>query len=127
MDGLPIGSTNFVLPPSGQIVDFLDSLLPGLANQKVQGVLRITTDLPAISVVGFRARYNERQQFLLSTVMPVNEEGLSYSPEHFFPYWIDEGGFGSDIILFSGRPGQSALGELIFVRSDGIPIDVDVK
>ena len=65
LDGSPVVTeTPLQLPGSGQIVGFLDQLIPSLAGQSLQGVLRITTTLPSISVVGLRSRYNERSDFL---------------------------------------------------------------
>jgi hypothetical protein len=123
-DGALLGTASFQLQPSSQIVDFLDSLIPSLANQAVNGVLRITTDLESISVTGLRGRYNERQQYLLTTVSPVIEEGQS--GERFFPFVINGGGFTTDVVLFSGTGGQSSSGILSFVEPYGTPLDLGI-
>jgi hypothetical protein len=127
LDGSLLGSTSFSLQPSGQIVDYLDSLIPSVADRAVQGVMRITTDLPAISVVGLRARQNERQQYVLSAIPAVQEDRQPLSQERFFPYWMNGGGFDTQIVLFSGRSGQSASGTFSLIRADGIPLDLGLE
>jgi hypothetical protein len=126
-DGALLGTARFQLQPASQIVDFLDSLIPSLANQTVRGVLRITTDLDGISVTGLRGRYNERQEFLLATVSPVLEDWLFNSEERFFPFVINGGGFTSEIVLFSGGGGQPSSGVLTFVQPDGTPLDLGIQ
>src|SRR5213078_1752304 len=57
------------LPGKGQVAMFVNQV-PGFSTlpSTFQGVLRISTISPnAISVVGLRARYNERRDFLLAT------------------------------------------------------------
>ncbi|HET9219990.1 MAG TPA: hypothetical protein VFR18_23630 [Terriglobia bacterium] len=126
-EGSLVGSTSFSLQAYGQIVDYLDSLIPTVSGQAVQGVVRITTDLPSISVLGLRARRNERQQFLMSAIPPVQEEQLPQSQERFFPYWMNGAGFETQIVLFSGRAGQSASGTLTLIRADGTPVDLGLQ
>jgi len=132
LDGLTtLGtSTPQPLPASGQIVGFLDQLIPSLSGQTVQGVLRITTDISSISVVGLRARYNERQpaaDFLITTTPPTLENGAPTTAERLFPHLVDGGGYTTQIILFSGTSGQTSVGTLSFVKPDGTPLTLNIK
>jgi hypothetical protein len=125
-DGSFIAGTSSYLPASGQILDFVDSLIPALANQTIRGVLRITTDVAGLSVVGLRARYNERGQLLFTSIVPVLENEAPDSEERFFPYVVNGGGFTTQIVLYSGKQGQSSQGSLTFIQSDGRPFDLEI-
>jgi hypothetical protein len=122
--GAFVTSTSRYLPATGLILEPLDSLMPELASQTFKGVLRITTDLPNISLVGFRARTNESQQPLRTAVLPVLENALSSAQERFFPYVMNGGDFSTSVIVFSGQAGQSSTGTLSFVTSDGRPLNL---
>src|SRR4026209_2674265 len=98
LDGLTTLGTSLPLPlpASGQIAGFLDQLIPTLAGRTVQGVLRITTDLSSISVVGSRARYNERlpvPDFLITTTPPTLEDGAPSIGERLFPHFVNGEGY----------------------------------
>ena len=123
-DDSVIAYTSRFLPPAGQIAETIDTLLPALANQAIEGVIRITTDLPSISVAGLRMRINERQQTLYAAFAPVLENAPSTSEERFFPYVINGGGFTTRVALFSGHSGEHSAGHLRFVQADGTPLDL---
>ena len=125
-DGSFIASTSRYISDAGLLLEYLESLLP-VANQEIEGVLRITTDLPGgISVAGYRARYNERQQLLYTTVVPALENGLPSSDARFFPYLLNGSGFTTGIIIFSGKAGQSSAGSLRFMKPDATPLDLGI-
>jgi hypothetical protein len=129
LDGSPVVTeTPLQLPGSGQIVGFLDQLIPSLAGQSLQGVLRITTTLPSISVVGLRSHYNERSDFLMSTTPVTLENAAPSSAERFFPHVANGGNFTTQFILFSGTSGQDANGNLSFFGSvTGTPMSLEVR
>ena len=125
-DGSFIASTSRYISDAG-LASEIPGVLAPVANQEIEGVLRITTDLPGgISVAGYRARYNERQQLLYTTVVPALENGLPSSDARFFPYLLNGSGFTTDIILFSGKAGQSSAGSLRFTKPDGVPLDLGI-
>ena len=129
LDGSPlVTETPLQLPGSGQIVGFLDQLIPSLAGQSLQGVLRITTTLPSISVVGLRSRYNERSDFLMSTTPVTLENEPPSSADRFFPQVVNGGNFTTQFILFSGTSGQDASGNLSFFGAvTGTPMSLEVR
>ncbi|HET9943747.1 MAG TPA: hypothetical protein VFR05_10415, partial [Terriglobia bacterium] len=120
-DGSQIASTSVYLPPAGQILESMDVMLPSIANHTMEGVLRITTDLPSISVAGLRARFNERGQLLYTTIVPVLENGNFGTGERFLPYFAHGSGFSTNVILFSGPPGGTS-GTLTLIQPDGAPL-----
>jgi hypothetical protein len=134
LNGVQIAQTNppLALPASGQIAKFLDQVAftPSLAGQTVEGVLRITTDLTSISVVGLRTRINERPpsgDFLITTTPPTLENGAATTAERVFPHLVDGGGYTTQIILFSGTAGQTSGGTLSFVGHDGTPLSLNIN
>ena len=124
LNGSPVASRTLTLDGAGQIVGFLDHLIPSLAGQSLRGVLRITTSLP-ISVIGLRSRYNERwpwPDFLMASTPPSLETALPSSAERFFPQIADGVSFTTQFILYSGTAGQTANGHIIFFQTvNGTP------
>ena len=133
LNGVQIAQTvpPLTLPASGQIVGFIDQLIPALAGQTVQGVLRITTSLTsAISVAGLRGRYNERlpvADFLITTTPPTLENSAPSTAERLFPHLANGEGYTTQFILFSGTSGQTSGGTLSFVKPDGSPLDLNIN
>ena len=117
------------LQPSGQTAKFLGEIFPSLTSS-FKGVLRITTTGSGISVVGLRARYNERQptpDFLITTTPPSNEAGQPASGELLFPHLVNGGGYTTQFILFSGTAGQASSGNLKFFKQDGSAFNLTVN
>jgi hypothetical protein len=109
---------------------YMDQFFPGLAGGALQGVVRITTDLSGISVVGLRGRVNNRlpdPDVLLATIPPTEENNLPGSEDRFFPQLVNGYGFKTQIILYSGTSGETSVGNVHFVRPDGNPLHLPVK
>jgi hypothetical protein len=61
-------------------------------------VLRVSATAP-ISVVGLRGRYNERADFLITTV-PVTDDSVSPSSEPiYFPHFVTGGGYSTQFMM----------------------------
>jgi hypothetical protein len=118
--GLP-APVNVSVPAAGHTARFLAQIFPTVPNP-FKGVLRISTTAAGISVVGLRARYNERpsaEAFIITTT-PVSLEGAAPSgAESLFPHLVNGGGYTTQFILFSGSAGQASTGNLRFVKPDG--------
>ena len=100
--------------------------IPGFASLPTpfHGVLRISTDLdPGIFVVGIRARYNERRDFLVTTTSPVDETISVSNSEITFPHIAVGCGYTTQVVLFSGH-GQSAEGRVSMYSQAGQPLSV---
>jgi len=107
------------IPANGQSAIFLNQI-SGLGALAIpfQGVLRVSS-AASISVVALRGRYNERRDFLITTLPPVNETAPASSSALYFPHIADSGGYTTQFILFSGRAGQASSGGLTFFRQSG--------
>jgi hypothetical protein len=124
--GTLVASTSLPIGANEQILGFLDALVPTLAGQPLQGVLRITTTVD-VSVIGLRSHYNERspqRDFLMATTPPTLESALPSSADRFFPQIADGGGFTTQVILFSGTAGQTANGNLTLFTSLGETVNI---
>jgi hypothetical protein len=106
------------IPPFGHISKFLSDIFPTLAFP-FQGVLRVRTTTPSISVVALRIRFNQRGEFLMTTTPPTEENGTAPPGELDFPDILNGGGFTTQFILFSGLNGQVTSGNLQFYTSGG--------
>lgn len=134
LDGTSTGLTGSILvPANGQVANFLNQI-PGFASlpRPFQGVLRISS-ASSISVVGLRGRYNERSDFLITTIPPVNEEagdaaaGSGPRGELFFPHFVEAGGYTTQFILFSGSAGRQSSGTLRFVSQSGEVLNLTLR
>ena len=121
------------LPASGQLAKFLGEIFASLSTP-FKGVLRVTTADSGISVVGLRARYNERQplpDFLITTTPPTDENGQPATAELLFPHLVNggdaNGSYTTQFILFSGTAGQTSSGNLHFVTKDGDPFNLTLN
>jgi hypothetical protein len=118
------------LPRNGQALRSLNDLFPDLAGATLHGVLRVTTELTCISVVGLQGRVNDRlpvADVLFAGIPPTLEYGYSGHADHFFPQIANGQGFTTEFILFSGTSGQSAEGTIQFFKPDGTPLSVPVR
>jgi hypothetical protein len=128
LSGASTGLTGFVtVPDNGQVAMFLNQV-EGLESLGLpfQGVLRISSPTP-IHVVGLRGRYNERGDFLITTTSPVDEATTTSSSEMVFPHLVDSGGYTTQIILFSGAGGQTAVGNIRFFNQSGTRLNLSLN
>jgi hypothetical protein len=132
LDGSSTGLTGSVnIPGNGQTALFMNQIagFASLGNPATpfQGVLRVSSNSPAIAVVGLRGRYNERRDFLITTTAPVDETGTPPSTELFFPHLADSGGYTTQFVLFSGAAGQAATGTLRLLSQTGQPFSLPLR
>ena len=103
LDGTSTGFTGSIsIPANGQVASFLNQLpgSPLLGVTPFQGVLRIASTSP-IAVVGLRGRYNERNEFLVTTTPPADEAAPITRTELVFPHFANSGGYTTQFILIS--------------------------
>ncbi len=120
LDGSATGLTEtMVVPGNGQTSTFLYQV-PGFRSlpPTFQGVLRLSS-ATAISSVGLRARYNERQEFLMTTLPTVNEATVPSIAPAYFPHLADGGGYTTQFILFSAQAGLSSSGNIQMFSQNG--------
>jgi hypothetical protein len=125
-EDLGIGTT-LRLAPNGHTALFLREI-SGFASLRpdFRGVLRITTDRSTpVSVVTLRSRYNERGDFLVSTIQAADEQRGGASSELIFPHIADGGGYTTDFVLFSAS--GPATGMLQFNSQSGEPLSIQLR
>ena len=122
----PISGT---LPASGHTARFLSQMFPGLPGS-FKGILRVSTASSGISVVGLRSRYNERNDFLITTTPPAIETAPSSSGELVLPHLADGGGYSTEFIFFSAAStggGGSSSGSLLLFNGSGQSLSLTLK
>ncbi len=127
LDGSAAARSTISLPPNGQLATFLDQI-PGFEGLRLpfQGTIRILSTGP-VSVIGLRGRYNERNDFLITTTPPVSETAPAgvAANERFFAHFVTGGGYTTQFILYSAS--QSSTGTLQFYSNTGQPISLSVR
>ena len=124
--GLPILSGSMTIPGNGQVARFLNEV-QGLESlpRPFKGVLRVATPSAAgITVIGLRSRVNERGDFLITTTPPTDENATPSMNETVFPHFVDNGGYTTQFVMYSGTAGQQAAGSLRMFGRSGQPLDL---
>lgn len=107
------------IPANGQTSLFLNQI-PGIETllTPFEGMLQLTSLAP-ITIVGLRARYNERNDLLITTTPPGNEGVPPPASGLYFADFADAGGYSTQFVLFSAQPGQTPSGTLQLVPQVG--------
>ncbi len=119
-NGNPTGfSGSVTLAGNGQVSAFVNQF-EGFRSLPFpfRGVLRITGST-ALSVVGLRGRYNARGEFLITTILPVDENSAASTAERIFPHFADGMDYTTQFILFSGSAGAMGRGALTLFSQSG--------
>jgi hypothetical protein len=122
-----VANTSITVPGQGIKAMFLEDpqAFPNVPLP-FQGVMQVSAST-SISLVGLRIRYNERDEFLMTTVPATNEAISTTTAESDFPHIVNGGGFTTEFILFSGLEGQTSAGNLTFVKQDGSSFNLNVN
>ena len=73
--------------------------------------------------MGLRARYNERQDFLITTTTPIDENTPARSTL-FVPHYVDSNGYTTEFVLFRGDGTEPITGFLTSFTQAGKPVQV---
>jgi sugar lactone lactonase YvrE len=128
LDGSSTGLTGTLsIPANGQTAVFL-SQVQGLGSLQTpfQGVLRLSSSA-LISVTGLRGRYNERDDFLITTTPAINEATAPSASALYFPHIADSGGYTTQFILFSAQPGPPSSGAIQFFSQAGGALNITLQ
>ena len=133
LDGAPSGFRGTVdIPAGGQIARFLNQV-PGFESLPLtfQGVLRVSAPVP-VATIGLRARYNERDEFLITTLPVANENDeyfrlVAQYSSFVFPHFVDGAGYTTQFVLFSGWTPGPASGTLEFLTNTGAPLSLTLR
>ena len=119
---LLVGSINYALALGFALTFMLGGLgLAGMVHT-ARNLARIgvsTGRAAPVFVVGLRGRYNERGDFLITTMPVVNEQTPPSSAPLYFPHIVDSGGYTTQFILFGGTLNQSSAGTLDLFSQSG--------
>jgi hypothetical protein len=130
LDGTPAGIPNasVTLGANGQGSKFLFELFPSLPVP-FKGIMRISTTAPSgVSLVGLRARYNERPEgFLITTTPAADESAPATNAERVFPHLVNGGGYTTQFILFAGSAGQNSVGSVRFFEQNGLLLSLTLN
>lgn len=123
LNGSSTGLPTVVLsiPPFGHTSKFLSQLFQGyVIPSGFKGIVRVsTTSTAGVSVVELRAHYNERSDFLITTLPATDESDPPWSGESYFPQIADGGNYSMQFILFNTRGGSSSGTVSLFSPSGG--------
>jgi hypothetical protein len=128
LDGTPIGpGGQLIIPANGQTALFLNQI-PGLQSLQLpfKGVLRITSAIPKISVLGVRSRWNERGDYIFTTT-PATDENAPSQSQLVFPHIVDGGGYTTQFIMFAGTPNQPKAGNLQMYSQSGSSLNINLQ
>lgn len=104
----PLGS--LTLPPYGQTSQMLDAIMD-LLEEFSSGMLRVSAT-GLVAVTGLRIRINERGELKATSLWPSNELALGTTRDRYFAHLADTDGWATELVLFSGRLGETSSGNL---------------
>jgi hypothetical protein len=125
-DGTDSGLTGVInLPPRGHVGTFLTNI-PGFETMPspYAGVLKATTSNSNVTFAGFRIRYNELRQFMMTVTGPLYDVGDD-NPV-IFPHLVDGGGYATQFVVLPGAGGGGGTGTIRFLNSSGEPLNVAI-
>ncbi len=125
LNGQPAGySGTMPLAGNGHLSVFLREI-PGFESlpASFRGALRVTSTT-AISAIGLRARYNERNDFLISTT-PAVANTFAGDPELVLPHLAVGGGYTTEVILMA-PDGSSGTGSVQFASQSGADLSLQL-
>jgi hypothetical protein len=124
-DGQRIGtSTPVAIAGRSRLSLFIDEV-PGLGSlpRDFRGVLKITATVP-VSVIGARGRYNERGDFLLSSMPAVSEDSILPS-ESVFPHIVRGEEYTTEFVFLSGK--SAGAGTVEFFSQSGAAMTLPLQ
>jgi hypothetical protein len=126
LDGSATGlSTTLTIPGNGQIAKFVNELFPSLAVP-FKGILTVTGNGGPIAVIGLRGHYNERREFLITTIPAVDQNATIPTTQLVFPHIVDSGGYTTQFVLF-GSTGQASNGNIHLFTTGGQPLSLQFQ
>jgi lamin tail-like protein len=126
LDGTSTGQTaTITIPVGGKAAKFSNEIFPSLPLN-FRGIVKFTAS-GNVSVAGLRGRYNEREDFLITTVPLSPEVTGSSNSEVVFPHLVDGGGYTTQFVLFSSTTDQGQTGSAIMRSIGGQRLDLSLQ
>jgi len=127
LDGTSTGQTALItIPVGGKSARFSNEIFPSLPSN-FRGIVKFTATGAAVSVAGLRGRYNERGDFLITTVPLSPELTGSSTSEVVFPHLVDGGGYTTQFVLFSSTTDQGQTGSATMRSIGGQRLDLTLQ
>jgi hypothetical protein len=118
LDGTPTNfSTTVQIPAGGHLAKFANELISQLPSP-FTGVLRISASSPVV-VAGLRTTFNERGDFLISSIPAANESTATTNSISEFPHVVTGGGYSTKLVLISNTS-STTNGKLSFRSRQGV-------
>src|SRR6185369_1692213 len=112
-----VGSSQVVIPANHQISKFLDSdALKAFPGASFQGAFSFTSDVP-IGVIAIRGVWNERQEFLMSTLPVVDTAAAAANDAVTIPHFVNGANWVTQTLLVN--PTSAPLSGRLEIRDDG--------
>jgi hypothetical protein len=123
--GANLGSGVVVVPAKGHIAAFLNAPpFNTFGNATFQGTLTFTSNLP-VAAVAIRSLYNERGDFLMSTLPVIDTSATARTGTVVVPHFADGGGWTTQLLLVN--PTDNPLnGTIEFRDGNGLLTNVGV-
>ena len=101
--------------------------IPEFAAQPApfRGLLHFSADQPTIGVTALRGTYNERADFLISTLPVVGAQDRSAFL--IVPHMVVGGGYTTQLVLFNASDGASLSGTIGFFSQSGEPRQLEIQ
>jgi len=126
LDGTSTNLTaSLTIPVGGKTAKFSNELFPSLPST-FKGVVKITSS-STISVAGIRGRYNERGDFLITTVPLSTQLSAGSASEVVFPHIAEGGGYTTQFVLFNAVADRALSGTVLFRTTGGQRLDLTVQ
>ena len=126
LDGTSTGLTaSLTIPVGGKVAKFSHELFPSLPST-FKGIVKFTSS-SIVSVAALRGRYNERGDFLITTIPLTTELSSGSSSEIVFPHIVDSGGYTTQFVLFNTVTDQTSAGTLLFRTVGGQRLDLTLQ
>ena len=124
--GHDAGTGKTTVPSYQQIARFLDSAtFKTFSGPSFQGAFSFTSDLP-VGVVAIRSFYNERADFLMSTLPVIDTSAVPDTGPAVVPHFSDGGGWTTQILLVN--PADNPLvGNVEFRDENGLPVVLSIS
>ena len=116
-NGAAMAARTVTIPGGGQMSRFMHELFPELP-QTYRATLEVSAS-SGFAVAGLRGRYNERDDFLISTTPPSAGGLASAGAPLMVPHVVSGDGYSTDLVLFSPTVG-SISGTIFFRTQDGV-------
>jgi hypothetical protein len=134
LDGLPTGHFGLLtIPARGHVAIFTHeiphaSLDPSTWITGVRGRIRLWTDSGSgFSVIGLRARYNERGEFLITSTPALPDDAPINTGPLVFPHFVQGGGYTTEFVLLNRTVGVISSGTVRYFSPSGEPSSVPLE